>query len=132
VLLKAAADRWGRKGANGGHVTLVAAQQALPGDLLVGDSISSIDAILKEGSTLTGSVHGASLTLDATTKWIVKDDSALTWLADDAGLSGTAIANIVGNGHTVTYNPKDSHNDWLKGKSYALAGGGKLVPEGSA
>lgn len=55
-------------------------------------------------------------------------DSSLTTLSDAAGISGSTITNIVGNGHTVTYQSSLSGNSSLGGKTYTLSGGGQLVP----
>jgi hypothetical protein len=129
VVLKAAPERWGKSGSNGGKAVLIAEKQELPGDLIVGDAGSSINAMLKDGSTLNGAIQGASLTLDASSKWIVKADSKLAGLTDTTGLSGDIFTNIVSNGHTVTYKAQDGKNSWLAGKSYSLSGGGKLIPE---
>ena len=79
-------------------------------------------------STLTGTVNGAAMTLDKNSKWNVTDDSILTSLSNAAGISGTTITNIYGNGHTVYYDKKLSENKALGGKSYKLKGGGNLKP----
>jgi hypothetical protein len=129
VLLSATTAQWGRQGANGGKAILIADQQELPGDLIAGGGGSSIDATLKNHSSLNGAVQGASLTLDATSQWNVSSDSKLAGLADPAGVASGNITNIVGNGHTVTYKAGDARNAWLGGKSYQLTGGGKLIPE---
>lgn len=126
VLIQASADRWGRKGANGGHAILIAERQTLRGSLIVGDTISSIDATLHHGTTLTEAVQGASLTLDATSKWSVEADSALAGLTEEANVSEKTISNIIGNGHTVTYKASNAQNAWLGGKTYPLSGGGEL------
>jgi hypothetical protein len=42
-------------------------------------------------------------------------------------VSGSTITNIVGSGHTVTYEGDDSANGYLGGKTYSLSGGGTLV-----
>ena len=79
-------------------------------------------------STLTGTVNGAAMTLDKNSKWNVTGDSVLTSLRNAAGISGTTITNINGNGHTVYYDKKLSENKALGGKSYKLNGGGTLKP----
>jgi hypothetical protein len=120
-------DRWGTSGKNGGTVTFTADGETLTGSL-VSDSISSITAVMKSGSSLTGSINRASLTLDSTSTWVVTGDSALTSLSDEGGISGTAITNIYGNGHTVTYDRSIAANSALGGKTYSLNGGGTLTP----
>jgi len=78
-------------------------------------------------STLTGTVKGAAMTLDKSSKWNVTGDSVLTSLSDSGGISGNNITNIYGNGHTVYYDKKLVENNDLKGKTYNLAKGGKLI-----
>lgn len=50
----------------------------------------------------------------------------MTVLNDSAGICCTKITNITGNGHNVYYST--SANPSLGGKTYTLAGGGKLIP----
>lgn len=126
-LLKASSDRWGRSGQNGGHAELTADTQTLTGNVTV-DAGSSATLILKNNSALTGTVTGAALSLDATSKWTLSADSTITTLSNAAGLSGTTFTNITGNGHTVKYKPKLAANAWLAGKTYTLTGGGTLAP----
>ena len=131
VLVKAAAGQWGASGSNGGTVILSASAQNLTGDLIA-DRISSITVTLKSGSVLKGAVNanGAAksigLTLDASSSWKVAGSSHLTALTG-ATISGSAITNITGNGHTVTYAKSAAANSYVGGKTYTLAGGGKLV-----
>jgi hypothetical protein len=131
ILLKAATDRWGTEGSNGGNATLTADDQVLSGDFLA-DSISSLAVVLKNGSSLTGAINpdgaaqSAALTLDATSIWTVTADSHLTTLEDSAGISGTSISNVIGNGFTVTYDA--DANPSLGGLTYTLSGGGTLTP----
>ena len=133
TLVKAGADKWGTSGSNGGTVILTADGQTLAGDM-VADKISTISATLQNSSTLTGAINAdkaakaVSLTLDSSSTWNVTADSYLTTLADAGGISGTTIANIHGNGHTVYYDSGNSANGGLAGKTYALAGGGQLKP----
>lgn len=127
LLLAAATDRWGNAGANGGHAILEANGQVLAGDVLA-DRISSASVSLADGSSLTGSITNAALALDATSTWTVTADSVLTTLADADGLAGTTLTNIVGDGHTVTYDASLAENAWLAGGSYQLSGGGTLTP----
>ena len=68
-----------------------------------------------------------SITLDASSRWTVTGDSHVTTLSDSAGISGTTVKNVVGNGHTVYYD--SSANPGLGAKTYTLSGGGTLVPE---
>lgn len=128
TLLKASVDQWGNSGSNGGKVTFAADTEQLTGDV-VADSASTIALHLQNNSTLTGTVNTAALSLDATSKWNVTGDSALTSLADGSGIAGMQITNIVGNGHTVTYDKSLAANSALGGKTYNLVNGGTLMPK---
>jgi hypothetical protein len=44
-------------------------------------------------------------------------------------VSGDTITNIHGNGHTVRYQADLAANQWLGGKTWKLADGGRLSPE---
>ena len=127
ILVDAATGDWGTSGSNGGTVLLTADDEALTGDL-VADDVSSIAATLQNGTTLTGAIDTAALTLDATSSWIVTANSALTSLTDPSGVSGASISNITGNGHTVTYDSSLAANSWLDGGTYTLVDGGTLTP----
>jgi hypothetical protein len=127
TLMDASAGRWGRDGSNGGQAIITATAETLTGNLTC-DKISSITATLRDNTTLTGALKGAALTMDSSSKWNVTEDSILTSLTDPQGVSGTAATNISGNGHDVRYNATLPANKWLGGKTYALAGGGRLLP----
>ena len=127
VLVSAAAGSWGTSGSNGGTVVLTGDGQTMAGNMTA-DSISSIAVTLKNSSTLAGALSSVSLTLDATSVWSVSGNSVLTSLTDSAGVSGSSIANIKGNGYAVTYDSSLSANSYLGGKTYSLAGGGTLAP----
>jgi hypothetical protein len=132
VLVKAAAGKWGTAGSNGGTAILTADNEKLTGDV-VADNISSVTLTLQNSTTLTGSINADNAaksgahTLDGTSTWNVTADSHLTNLTG-ALISGTTITNIVGNGHTVTYDAGNAANSWLGGKTYTLSGGGTLTP----
>lgn len=132
VLVSAAAGRWGTSGSNGGTVILTADGQTLTGDMTA-DDISSLTLTLQNGSALTGAIDAAntaravSLLLDGTSTWTVTANSYLTCLGDAAGISGTTITNIIGNGYTVYYS--SSSCSALGGQTYTLSGGGTLQPE---
>jgi len=127
TLLKAGADSWGTSGSNGGHVVFTASAETLKWNL-ESDNISSIAANLQDGSALTGAISSAGLSLDSTSTWTVSEDSVLTSFSDPDGISGSTIVNIVGNGHTVTYDPALSANSGLNGGTYTLVNGGTLKP----
>lgn len=126
VLVKAAASRWGRNGANGGAVVLTADHETLAGNL-VADSISALTANFQNHTTLTGAVQNGALTLDASSAWNVTADSTLTSLGCADGEAG--LARITGNGHRIRYQSALAANQWLGGKTWKLAGGGTLSPE---
>jgi hypothetical protein len=131
ILLKAAADQWGTSGKNGAIIYFIADGEVLTGNLIC-DNISTISATLQNATTLTGSIDSAALSLDATSIWIVNGTSYLTSLNDAAGIIGTSITNIVGNGNLVYYNPAVSANSALGGKTFSLVNGGKLLPYGTS
>lgn len=130
TLVKAAADKWGTAGANGGNVTVVASKQTLVGDMAV-DAVSVLALSLKDTSSLTGAVNSTktgknvAVTLDGTSTWSLSADSYVTTLAG-ASISGTTVSNITGNSHNLYY--KSDSNSNLGGKAYSLLGGGQLLP----
>jgi hypothetical protein len=131
VLVKASAGNWGSSGSNGGTVILTADGETLSGNMLA-DAISTISVTLQNNSSLSGSINAdknakaANLTLDATSTWTVTADSYLSCLTETGGISGTTIANITGNGHTVYYDKNACTA--LGGNTYNLSGGGTLKP----
>ena len=133
LLLKAAASNWGNQGSNGGTAVVTADGQKLTGDLSA-DSISGVTLSLQNGSSLKGSINTdktakeARVTLDASSTWDLTADSYLTSLTLAGGISGTAVTNITGNGHTIYYDATDSANSVLGGRTYSLSGGGTLKP----
>jgi hypothetical protein len=127
IILSASAGRWGRSGSNGGQAVFNAQAQILNGDLTC-DNLSSIQATLQNGSSLMGTIKGAALALDRSSHWTVTGDSTLTSLTDPDGVSGASFTNIQGNGHDVRYDASLPANRWLEGKTYALAAGGRLMP----
>jgi len=126
-LLNASAGDWGTAGSNGGTVLFTADNETLNGSV-VADESSSIMAVFQNGTTLTGAVRNATLSLDGSSTWIVTADSALEGLADADGVTGSMITNIVGNGHTVTYDAELEGNRALGGRTFVLANGGTLSP----
>jgi len=131
TLLDAAASSWGTSEANGGNVTVNATRQSMTGAVDV-DDISTAVLNLKDGSSLSGAINAAgtgksvTLSLDKSSKWTVMGNSHLTVLRDSAGVSGSKVTNIVGDGHIVYYDANS--NPWLGGRTYTLQGGGTLTP----
>ena len=132
IFIIAGAYRWGNAGSNGGHLTLTMDKQSINGNIEV-DEISTINAALRNGSSLKGAIDAngkgkeIKLALDKSSTWEVTGDSYLTCLEDKAGISGSVVSNIIGNGFTVYYDKAASPA--LGGKTYTLAKGGKLIPK---
>lgn len=127
VLVRSAADQWGPLGRNGGDVHLVARHQTLTGDFST-DVISSIALSMSDRSVLTGATTpNVDIDMDASSQWVLTGDTTVGKLVD-AAIVGDSVPNITGNGHTLTYDHR--HNPALANKTYALAGGGQLVPGG--
>jgi hypothetical protein len=133
LVLAAANERWGTSGTNGGTAILIASHQALEGDV-VADGLSSVTVTLQAGSTWTGSLNAdgaakeANLALDESSVWTVAADSHLTCLSGLDPARGSTIANIIGNGFTVSYD--SAACPALEGQTYLLSGGGFLRPAG--
>ena len=137
ILMQAkATSRWGTSGSNGGRATLVANGQMLTGDFQI-DNISTLDLTLKNATILTGAINtdntaeSTSLTLDATSSWILTKNSYLGAFSDTSGISGSTVTNITGNGYNVYYDATLSTNSGLGGATYSLVNGGSLLPIGS-
>jgi hypothetical protein len=130
ILLSAGAGNWGSSGSNGGTVTFTANDETLTGNLIT-DSVSSITGTLENGTTLTGYISSAALSLDSTSIWNVTANSVLTSLTGTNGISGATITNIYGNGYTVYYDASLTANSALGGLTYSLVNGGQLAPKGS-
>jgi hypothetical protein len=124
VLANSAGTGSGNEGP--GRVVFTADGEALTGSLVARGS-TTITASLHNHTILTDTIRRAALRLDATSRWIVTSNSALTNLTD-ATISGSAITNVVGHGHVITYDESLAPNTRLGGNTYTLAGGGRLVP----
>lgn len=135
LVQASATDRWGTSGSNGGHAVLIADAQTLEGNLSA-DGISTLSVRLEQRSSLTGAINAdgeakaATLTLDASSSWVVTADSHLNTLSG-AAIDGDSVTNIVGNGHNVTYDATSAANAPLAGGTYHLVGGGTLHPASS-
>lgn len=98
---------WGKSGDNGADCSFTADSQTMLGDI-IWDSISTLHFNMKNGSVLTGAfiqdeTHSgnggsgyANLTIDASSSWIVTDDSTLSSLT----CKGT-ITDADGNSVTI-------------------------------
>lgn len=132
VFIRASSGRWGNSGSNGGKLTLTMDRQSMEGNIEI-DNISTIDAVMQNDSHLKGAINAndkgkeMNLTMDASSTWEVTADSNIRALTLKGGISGDSVGNIIGNGFTVYYNKSKSKG--LDGKTYNLAGGGKLTPK---
>jgi len=70
--------------------------------------------------------------MDVTSTWNVSADSYLTSFAETNDESSLTFNNIIDNGHNIYYDGTLSANNWLKGGTYTLSGGGKLMPASAA
>ena len=128
VLVNVAAGRWGTTGANGGDFTLSAQKQVLTGDVKA-DALSSITLQLGEAADYEGAFNAentaknAAITLAAAAKWTMTSDAYVTTIEDAA----KDYENIASNGHDIYYDA--TADTALSGKTYALPGGGKLLPK---
>lgn len=127
TLLRADNAGTGSGNTGAGTVSFTALGEKLTGNLITAGT-GTIAASLRQATTLTGRIDKAALAIDSTSAWRVTANSALTIFRDTGGISGTEIKNIIGNGHTVTYDAALSANRMLGGKTYKLAGGGELKP----
>lgn len=136
LLVKASTGNWGTSGKNGGNANFTVGGQNLTGNMTA-DSYSTITAVLKNSSSLNGTINGAntgksvSLSMDATSSWTLTGTSYLTTLLDSSGVSGTSVTNITGNGYNVYYDSSAAGNSYLGGLTYSLVNGGQLLPKGS-
>ena len=132
VLLSAASDQWGTSGSNGADVTFIADGEILEGALDC-SNLSTIDATMKNSTTLTGAVNQANtakeinLSLDSSSSWTVTGTSYLDAFSD----ADTDLSNITSNGYIVYYDAGNSANNWLGSRTYELTGGGYLAPTGT-
>lgn len=130
TLIRLASDRWGTSGSNGGKLTFTAKQQTLKGNILVAKG-STLKLNLTSGSKFTGAINSAdtagktTVTLKGSNQWSVTKNSHVTALIS----TKAALKHIKSNGHNVYYTKSNSANKWLNGKTYKLAGGGKLIAE---
>jgi hypothetical protein len=100
---------------------------ALTGSLRA-DATSTLIVLLGGGTTLTGGIVRGSLSLDGSSGWYVTANSALTEFIDDAGIIGSSVINVFGNGHDVHYDSSLPANEYLDGQVYSLVNGGVLTP----
>ena len=112
----------------GGAGTVTISGTGLDGNLAA-DPGSTMTLSLSSDSSVTGTLTNTGLALDNTSTVSLRADSTATTVAG-ALLTGTAVTNITGNGHTLAYDPAAAENAYLNGGTYDLAQGGQLVPSG--
>lgn len=131
VLIRASGNNsergWGRRGANGGNLDFTAANIALTGDIEC-DAISSVNLDFGDGAAFTGAINSANagavtLTLAKSATVRLTGDSYVEAISD----TDKKFRNIISNGHNIYYNKNAAANKSLKGKTYKLSGGGKLI-----
>ncbi|WP_051537911.1 hypothetical protein [Treponema sp. C6A8] len=131
VLLQAEGNEsergWGRKGKNGGMVTVNTKNQLLKGDIFA-DEISFVILNFGQGSEYTGAINKK---IKSTHVNLKLDKKATVTLTADSYVEvfengDKKCTNIVSNGHTLYYNKKSPDNKWLKGKTIKLKDGGEI------
>jgi len=110
-----------------GAITVLADGVNLSGTSQYQNAAVPVSLSLTNGSTFKGQMSGAALTLDATSSWTLTGSDSLGALSDAAGVSGTTLTNVVGNGNNATYDSAKS--PLMGGKTYSLVGGGSLTPQ---
>ena len=129
ILAKAAVDRWGRRGKNGGHLVLSAEEQSLDGKVEV-DDISSItlnlgkNAVFNGATTAAGGAGKVNLRLAAGSRWNVTGTSCIDQLSCPEDDLNVFVQRIQSNGHTIYYRKMQGV---LDGRTFQLPDGGKLV-----
>lgn len=105
AFIKIGAAKWGTSGSNGGIVTLNAKNQKIDGDAIV-DSISTLDLVLSDGSSYSGTINGdntakkLAVKLDSSSTLTLTGDSYITSLENE--LEDNSNINL--NGYTLYVN----------------------------
>ena len=101
VVGNSASHGWGSAGSNGGQVELTCDNQTLEGNIIV-DSISSLNMILKNGSTFTGSINIVDNEQNGSA---VSDNIVLTIESGCVvNLTGDCTVSSLTNNGTINYN----------------------------
>lgn len=121
---------WSSNGPAQTDISYAVSNQTLDGDVSAnGDS--SLKLTLQHKTFFKGALNkdkkaqAVSLSLDADSVWDVTDTSYVTVFTDE----DQTLANVHSNGHTIYYDATKAENDWLKGETKTLPGGGQLTPE---
>lgn len=107
-------------------ITLNLFEQKLFGDINNNEN-SNINVRLSNNSIYNGSIlNGASLNIDESSKWFVKDDSIINRLILPNNNPKYINKYIVSNGKNILYNSKE--NKWLKDRVIKFSDGGSMIP----
>ena len=101
-FLRAAAQKWGSSGSNGGKVTLNASGQTITGDIYI-DSSSTLTLNLTNGSKFTGAItnssHGTvNVVIDSTSSWTLTGNSYVTSITNNGTLTEGSYTLTTSNG----------------------------------
>lgn len=127
LVTAVANDKWGEDGENGSNVRIIANYQDLKGDIYA-DNLSTVTVELTALSTFTGGINStdtakkADVILDASSRWIVTENSFVSEFTP--GMAD--FSNIIDNGYTIYYDPAENPN--FGGETITLQGGGLLAP----
>ena len=135
ILVKALKGDWGvdlpdAKPTRGATVEMVTSQQSLSGDIIV-DEFSALSIKMTDHSSLNSTINPKGtgkidITLDKTSRWEVSADSYIETLTLPPDTLPKLCKHLIGNGHTIYYNPEK--NPQFKGKTFPLFQGGSLRP----
>ncbi len=135
ILVKALKGDWGvdlpdAKPSRGATVEMVASQQSLSGDIIV-DEFSALSIKMTDHSSLNSTINPkgtgkVDISLDKTSSWEVSADSYIETLTLPPDTLPKLCKHLIGNGHTIYYNP--DKNPQFKGKTFPLFQGGSLRP----
>lgn len=108
---------------------LAASGSTLSGNVWFPEAEDEAALSFTDGSTFTGAIVGdgaigISVSLSQDSRWTLTEDCYVAGFAD----ADAALSNIESNGHSIYYNAELEANAVWMGKSYALPGGGYLIP----
>jgi hypothetical protein len=137
TLVRCIKGSWGGSSASSGGITRMYCDGQTLSGLIHVDANSTLYDTLYNSSKFTGAINNSdaaklvSLVMDASSTWTLTKDSHLTIIINSAGISGSTVTNITGNGYNAYYNSSNSANSYLNAGTYSLVGGGYLLPEGT-
>jgi hypothetical protein len=111
------------------EVFVKVAESTLVGDLVAYNS-SYISWSLESYSSWTGAAYSGfgdaffDISLDHTSTWTLTNTTTVQNLTNQ----DTTLANVKSQGFDVYYNASAVLNGWLGGKTFALSGGGSVIP----